>query len=508
MRRVGIDIALRAAHKAAIYDDGERRGRPFPVPQTRAGIDELVRRTTAGQQGGCEFVMEPTGLAWLPLAAELSRQGHKVYMPKPQKTYALRKFLAQHAKTDAIDACTAALVRHVDKDTPELRVPTATETTLRLVLKQRARLVVETAKAKGRIHSYVVLANPHLGKALGRDQTSEVATAFLRRQLDPCEVVARGKAELRRFWQRHSHRVVNEAQLAAVWDACVTTRDLYAALRVGKRLPFEYRSLQLLVRQSLEHIEFLEGQVGELDAIVARCYAELDPERFLEREVCGFGPTIAAAVHAFAGDVNRFGSVKRYAAFFGITPRTKQTGIAGEKPRQRMTKGGHNLLKQYVFLAAETARRHDPELAATYARAIARGKHHYSAVIIVAHQLVRRVYGLLMARAAARTAGTTPPSYRLQAADGQPLSKADARCFVAKHYPTKAAKEAAKRAAQTAPRSRTLPQDTGSSEDATKAVAAALPDALVAEPFVCEKSEDNPVPNQSNSQTNISVDEP
>jgi transposase len=69
MRRARIDIALTTAHKAAVYDDGERRGRPFPVPQTRAGIDELVRRTTAGHPGVCEFVMEPTGLAWLPLAA-------------------------------------------------------------------------------------------------------------------------------------------------------------------------------------------------------------------------------------------------------------------------------------------------------------------------------------------------------------------------------------------------------------------------------------------------------
>jgi transposase len=451
--------------------------------------------------------MEPTGLAWLPLAAELSRQGHKVYMPKPQKTHALRKFLAQHAKTDGIDACAAALVRHVDKDTHELRVPTATETTLRLVVKQRARLVVDAAKAKGRIQSYLVLANPHLGKALGRARTSEVATAFLRRQLDPAEVIARGKSELRRFWQRHSHGALNEAQLAEVWSACETTRNLYAALRDGKRLPFEYRSLQLLVRQSLEHIEFLEGQVDELDAVVARCYAELDPERFLEREVCGFGPTIAAAVQAFAGDVERFGSVKRYAAFFGVTPRTKQTGAAGEKPRQRMTKAGHNLLKQYVFLAAETARRNDPELAATYEHAIARGKHHYSAVIIVAHQLVRRVYGLLKARAEARAAGASAPTYRLQTPDGQPLSKTEARSFVAKRFPSKAAKEAAKRAAQTAPRSRSLPRDTGSSEDATKAVAVALPDPLVAELSACEKSEDNSVRNHPNSQANVSLDE-
>src|SRR5215475_11982981 len=84
MRRVGIDIALRAAHKAAVYEDRDRLGRPFSVEQTREGIDELVRRATSNTSEPVEFVMEPTGLAWLPLAAELSRRGHRVYLPKPQ----------------------------------------------------------------------------------------------------------------------------------------------------------------------------------------------------------------------------------------------------------------------------------------------------------------------------------------------------------------------------------------------------------------------------------------
>jgi transposase len=507
VRRVGIDIALKAAHKAAVFEDGERRGRPFAVAQTRAGIDELVRRASAGAEGPCEFVMEPTGLAWLPLAAELTRLGHKVYVPKPQKTHALRKFLAEYAKTDGIDACAAALVRHVDKDTRALVVPTATETTLKLVLKQRARLVVEAAKAKGRIQSYLVLAHPRLGEALGRAKLSEVATAFLRRRLDPFEVCARGKAELRRFWQQHARGAYDEAQLDAVWDACVATRDLYAALAAGNRLPFEYASLQLLVRQGLEHIEFLDGQIAELDEIIARCYAALDSERFLERHVPGLGPTIGAAVQVFAGDVGRFGSVKRYAAYFGLTPRTKQTGGGEPKPRQRLTKGGHNLLKQYLFLAAEVARRSDPELAAAYARAIARGKHHYSAVIIVAHKLVRRIYGLLKALAAARAAGVALPTYRLQRPDGgEALTKAEARAYVAKHFPSKAAKEAAKRAAQAAPQTRTLPHGTGSSEDATKAVAAARSEEELADRAPCGKSEDNPVTNPSNGQANISRD--
>ena len=506
MRRIGIDIALKAAHKAAVFEDGERKGKPFAVPPTRAGLDELERRATAGADGACEFVMEPTGLGWLPMAAELARRGHRTYLPKPQKTSALRKFLAAHAKTDAHDACAAALVRHVDAaNTHELHVPTADETTLKLCVKQRARLVVDAAKAKGRIHSWLVLANPHLGKALGRDATSDVATAFLRGQLDPFAVRERGKDALHRFWQLHTSGRFNAAQVEVVWAACATTCELYDALRAGGTLPFEYASLQLLVRQALEQIEFLEGQIAELDALIAARYATLDPTRLLEREVPGVGAVIAAAVEAFAGDATRFASVKRYAAFYGVVPRTKQTGGGDGKPRQKLTKGGHNLLKQYMFLAGESARRADPALAAVYDHAIARGKHHFSAVIIVAHKLVRRIYALLRQRAEAQAAGTADePRYRLQCPDGTPLDRAAARAWVAHHHPSKRTKEARKRTPGDARLTRSLPQE-GSSEDATRAVALPAPTTFVPDPALAVKSAAESVISTPLDQATISL---
>jgi transposase len=470
MRRVGIDIALRAAHKAAIYEDGDRLGRPFSVAQTKEGIDELVRRATHDTSEPVEFVMEPTGLAWLPLAAELSRRGHRVYLPKPQKTHALRKFLAQFAKTDAVDACTAALVRHVDQRTTELRVPSAAQTTLRLMVKQRSRLVVDAAKEKSRIFTWVLLANPHVGRSLGQDPTTKLANAFLRERLDPLDVLARGKPALRRFVEKHARGRLKDQQLEALWQACERTCALFDALRISGKLPFDYVELQLLVDQALDHIAFLETQIAKLDTRIAATYRQLDPTQLLEREVPGFGATIASAVEAFAGDVKRFGSVKRYAAFFGLVPRTKQTGMAGEKPRQALTKGGQNLLKKYMFLAAEVARRKDPELAATYERALARGKHHYSAVIIVAHKLVRRVYALLRARAA----GAADVLYQMRRPDGTTISAEQARAVIVELFPTKTAKDARKRAPHTARQMGTLSQDTGSSEDATKAVVATM----------------------------------
>src|SRR5207249_2152840 len=76
VRRIGLDLALQAPHRAAIFDDGDAVGSSFAVARSKTGIDDLIRRATAGHDGPCEFIMEPTGFAWVPLAAEIVRRGH------------------------------------------------------------------------------------------------------------------------------------------------------------------------------------------------------------------------------------------------------------------------------------------------------------------------------------------------------------------------------------------------------------------------------------------------
>jgi transposase len=521
VRRVGIDLALRAPHRATVFDDAVQVGKPFKVRPTRVGIDELVRRATAGTDGPCEFIMEPTGLAFLPVAAELSRLGHTTFVPKPQKTHLVRKVLAPFAKTDAFDAKAQALVRHLDPDgVHPLRVPTAPETTLRLCVKQRARLVVDAARAKARIRSWLVLAHPHLGEALGDGPLGEAATAFLRRYLDPFVVRTKGLAWLRDFWKRQGGGA-DEKRVLAVWEACNATCELYAELRTAGRLPFDYGVVQTLIAQELERIEYLEEQVAALDALVQAAYRIVDAERVLEREVPGVGPTIAPTVEAFVGDVERFGNGKRFAAFFGLVPRTSQTGGRDGKPRQRLTKGGPALLKQYMFLAAETARRSDPALALAYERALARGKHHYAAVIAVAHKLVRRIYALLKLRAAARRAlaeGRTPPTVAWQYVNpetGEVLTAALARAWVQEHCPSRAEKvrrnSGRKTAVEAAPQTSSMAQKasrakTGSSEDAANEDRGTPPTQGVADSDACGKAVENPVAKPLNGQANNSLD--
>jgi transposase len=502
-----LDLGIRAPHRAAIYDDATPVGRAFRVDRTRGAMDALLAAAQAGADGPCEFVMEPTGLMWLPLAAELSFRGHRVYVPKPHKTKALRKFFAQHAKTDCNDASVAARIRHVDPDgVHALRVPRPEQTMLKLHLRQRARLVETGARARQRVHAWLELANPHLHAAFDGELFSKPAMAFLRKYVDPYRVRRLGRGRLERFLNRHGRKSVSERRHAAVWNACVTTCDLYRGMHDADALPFDYVLLQEMVASELDLIAFLADRVRQIDQTVGQLYRQLDPERILETQVPGVGPTIAAAVEAWVGDVERFGNESRFAAYFGLVPRSRQTGVGDGTNSQRITKGGPALLKQYLFLAAEVGRRLDPELAATYARAVDRGHHHYSAVIIVAHKLLRKIHAILKQRAAARRARAqrrvaAPVAYRyLHPQTGERLTREQARNHVAVHFPTKAslrrAHEKATGAESGADEKATgTPRRSGSLESAAGGNRAAPPDRRIPKTAACGKAVDEPVEN-------------
>ena len=173
-------------------------------------------------------------------------------------------------------------------------------------------------------------------------------------------------------------------------------------------------------------------------------------------------------VEAFAGDVERFGSVKRYArrSSDSVPELTKQTGMSGEKPRQALTKGGQNLLKKYMFLAAETARRHDPELLQPPTSVRSRAA---STPLPVRSSSLRTSSCV----ASTRSSKHAQPASLLAIKYAGPTALSSMRPRLGRTSPNtfraRRLKKREKRAPQTVGPTGTVSQ-TGSSEDATKAV--------------------------------------
>ena len=68
---VGIDLSLRGSHRASVYSAAEERylDKSFSFEMSFEGFEYLLEqvhaRISSEDECGVEFVMEPTGMAWI-----------------------------------------------------------------------------------------------------------------------------------------------------------------------------------------------------------------------------------------------------------------------------------------------------------------------------------------------------------------------------------------------------------------------------------------------------------
>jgi hypothetical protein len=125
-------------------------------------------------------------------------------------------------------------------------------------------------------------------------------------------------------------------------------------------------------------------------------------------------------VRASVGDARNFKNASTLRAYTGLVPREDSSGDAMR--RGRVSKAGPNLLRWALYLAADTARKHDPQLADLYRRLmVERGRHHNQALCAVATHLADRIYALLRENR----------PYQARALDGTPIDAAEAKRIAA-----------------------------------------------------------------------------
>jgi transposase len=136
----------------------------------------------------------------------------------------------------------------------------------------------------------------------------------------------------------------------------------------------------------------IEARLREVEAAITALLATR-PETAVLTAQAGVGLMTAAAVLAYL-PAGVLGNPKAAAAYAGLHPRHEQSG---QRDHSRLSKQGCPALRRYLYLAAMTAIRRDPEIAAWYRRLCERGKAAQSATCAVAHKLLRRMMGRIQA---------------------------------------------------------------------------------------------------------------
>jgi transposase len=395
-RIVGIDLAVAGLHRAAVYDSGRMSfvGKSFAFNRSYEGFMMLVDKAASGFRGELWFVMEPTSGAWKALSAFLIAKGYTVYLVKPQKVYDLRKFLRKHTKSDRIDAQTMAKLPIVDpQGIYPLTLPKPDVVALNRYCRQRERIMRSICGRKTRIQAYFTAVNPLLMECFGEHKYTHCCRAFLRCYADPFKVVKLSVEQLAGFLTRHAWGTPEPKLAEKIYNASQSAVSIFKSAKAKGMLPFEPEQFQDEINIELDLMEYEEKKIMYLDKKIQALYQRLDPQQVLQ-SIPGIGPVHAPSILSVTGNPARFTNLRAYKAFCGLVPRKKQSATQDIKGL-RITKSSQRMLKKSYCLAAETARRYDPEAACMYHRLRARGRHHNQAICAVASNLAGRTYSVM-----------------------------------------------------------------------------------------------------------------
>lgn len=423
-RLVGIDLGVTSSHTVVVCDEtGEvlARRRAYPTAESLTSIEQVA---LAGAADGVvlEVIVEPTSMAWFPVAVFFAERGHVVFRVTSAKSADMRKLLSRHAKTNQIDAEALARLPIVDRaGLVALELPRGDNATLVRRVRAADRISYMLSRHKQRIRDLARVAMPTVGDVL----TGEIAKADL--------------AVLERWGDPRALKRAGQARVAALVAlvAKVSKGQLDAEVRSAAWIRAAEQALALYGDSDAVAFEDIAAEIASQIRLLRACQAELaahaearetaylacDPEG-LARSLPGVhtigGPILVAAM----GRPGRFRNGSAFKAFTGLTPKASETGDT-DKKGQAMSRAGASWLRAQLIRCATSARQIDPQLAEIYWRQmVERGAHHNKATCVVAARLAERAWAVMVRGEA----------YVVRDIDGRPVDRTEARAIIAERY--------------------------------------------------------------------------
>ncbi len=424
MRTIGIDLAIRAEHKAIVVDARGRFVTPVLTFHTRASeLEHLLARARPGtRRGQVQVVLEPTGMAWFPIAVYLARQRIPSHLVNSQQVADLRRYYKRHAKSDRIDARVLARLPLVNPDhLHRLVLPSAAALACQRACRELDRLTSQITAIKNRLRAADRFAWPGLDEVVLPDPFCPAARWFRQHWYDPLAVVQAGAQTIRQMWRASGP----DAEEAGAWvDELVKLAAQVLALYGPDGAYLDWALLQAEVCRQQEYLTFLESMQHTLQLKTVRpLYRHIHPSRHLET-IKGVGQDSAAVYASFIGDPQRFDSTRLFRGWSGMVPNSKQSADSQAKGLH-ITQAGPDLIKKFAYLDAEVARQWDPQIAALYYdQMVRRGKHHKQAICACATHVLDRVLAVLR----------DDKPYELRDVDGTPVTVEQARAIIADRY--------------------------------------------------------------------------
>lgn len=387
----GIDVAKRS-HEVCVINESGDCVLQMPVSNNTSGFDRLIKaidRLT--EPAEIIFCLEATGHYWMPLFCHLTDIGYQVRVVNPIQSDALRNLYIRKSKTDRKDSFILADLVRLGRASGSWM---PSEITLRLQTLSRTRFefVTQVGGLKQRVLGILDRIFPEYASCFS-DVFIRTSRELLKLYPDPSELAEIDLTELSSFLAEHSRGRLGMERAEKI-------RAL-ASGTFGINLAMDAFTLQL--RLLLEQIEFISDQIKLIEESISEVMEELKPQntqselppgcRHVLETVPGIGTVLAAAIIGEVGDINRFPNARSLVAFAGLDATVKASGQF-EGTRNRISKRGSPVLRNSLWLAAVSARRHIPEMKVYFETKLSQGKHVNVATGAVARKLVHVIYTL------------------------------------------------------------------------------------------------------------------
>ena len=378
---VGIDIAKRK-HEAAVIDgEGTVIIKPFSFTNNCSGYNRLLAMLAKAKLPLDEvsFAMEATGHYWLALFTRLQKEGFRVQVINPVQTNSIRSFYIRQAKTDPRDALLIAeVIRFGHFSESTLHPENIYE--LRELCRGRHAIVSMQADVKRKVVALLDQVFPEYETAF-TNMFSDTSMAILQTCPTPKELSEMPLEELCHLIEVSSRKRFRMAK----------ARELQELARNSFGFAMAGDVFSTMIRLYAKHLDFLKQQVREMDRKIAEIMDTLDTPI---TTITGIGPTLGAYILSEIGDISRFSSAAKLAAYAGIDPTMRQSGEYNGV-RNRMSKRGSPYLRHAIWLAASSAVLHDPALKLYFQKKRDEGKPYMASVGHACRKMVSIIYAVM-----------------------------------------------------------------------------------------------------------------
>jgi transposase len=362
-RVIGLDVHQAQITACAIIEDGDGTTR---VEQRQFGAFKRDRRALAEWARALlpdEVVMESTGIYWKSPYAALEAAGIRALVVNARHVKNV-----PGRKTDVGDAQWLATLARAGLLRGSF-IPPALLRELRLIARQRQKLVGQLASEKNRLHKVLTDGGIRLGVVVS-DLHGQSARAMVK------AIIA----------GRPAHEVLDcaskrlKASREELFDA------VQGELTAGHRFVLD---------ELMRHVEEIEARIARFDARLLDGLAGEHNALALLQTLPGVDLIGAAMLLVEIGsDMDAFGSADRLASWVGICPGNNES--AGKRKSGRVRKGNlyvRRLLCEFAHAASRTTSVFKSKFQALIIR-----RGHKRSIVALAHKLLRTMFFMLKRR--------------------------------------------------------------------------------------------------------------